>query len=369
MPFARPTLTDLRQLALQDVYAALGVRGLLRFSVLRVLSWVQAGMAHLHYGYLDWISRESVPFTSTDEYIEAWAGLVGIFRKPAAASTGTVVVTGTAGVVISVGTVLRRAGDAAGYTTSSAATIGGGGTVAVAVSAQVPGAASNADADTAMAFGSPITGVTGVALSGPLAGGADVELDAPFRTRMLQRWAAAPQGGDAADYVQWALAVPGVTRAWCRPLGAGAGSVTIYTMWDQAEASHNGFPQGTNGVATAETRDTPAAGDQLAVANAIYPLRPVTALVYSVAPTAYGIGFTIHPATSVNGTVQALVNAAIDDVFVALATPLNIELQISPFENAIAAVPGMPDFTLSSPASPILAPMGALPVRGSVTYA
>jgi uncharacterized phage protein gp47/JayE len=46
--------------------------------------------------------------------------------------------------------------------------------------------------------------------------------------------------------------VPGVTRAWCAPNGFGSGTVVVYTMWDSAEAAHNGFPQGTDGVSQNE---------------------------------------------------------------------------------------------------------------------
>ena len=62
-------------------------------------------------------------------------------------------------------------------------------------------------------------------------------------------------------------------------------------MMDVSEAAHGGFPQGTNGVAGAETRDTAATGDQLAVANYIYPLRPATALVYACAPASQAVNY------------------------------------------------------------------------------
>ena len=80
------------------------------------------------------------------------------------------------------------------------------------------------------------------------------------------------------DYATWAISVPGVTRAWCLRNGYGAGTVVI--MLDAAQAGHDGFPVGQDGVATDEPRGVPAVGDQLTVANALYPLQPVTALVY-----------------------------------------------------------------------------------------
>ena len=77
MPFPRPTLTALRAQAMQDITASdlPNADGFLRRAVLRVLAWVHAGLAYLHYGYLDWISLQSTPFTSTGEYLEGWAAM------------------------------------------------------------------------------------------------------------------------------------------------------------------------------------------------------------------------------------------------------------------------------------------------------
>ncbi|MGR8802107.1 hypothetical protein ACPZ8I_30855, partial [Klebsiella variicola subsp. variicola] len=39
---------------------------------LKVLADMDAGMAHLHYAYLDYIGRQCTPFTSTDEWLAGW---------------------------------------------------------------------------------------------------------------------------------------------------------------------------------------------------------------------------------------------------------------------------------------------------------
>ena len=71
MPFARPTLTALRNQAVEDITSSgvPGLDGLLRNAVLRVLAWVMSGLAYSVYGYVDWIARQSVPFTATDEAV------------------------------------------------------------------------------------------------------------------------------------------------------------------------------------------------------------------------------------------------------------------------------------------------------------
>lgn len=68
-----------------------------------VLADVDAGMAHLHYGYLDYIALQATPATATDEYLAAWAALKGIYRKPATAAQGKIQLTGRAGAYVDVG--------------------------------------------------------------------------------------------------------------------------------------------------------------------------------------------------------------------------------------------------------------------------
>ena len=84
MPFNRPTLSELRQRNLSYIQSELKTGGnLLRFSNIGVISDADAGMAHLHYGYLDYIALQSTPYNATDEYLAAWAALKDVFRKPA----------------------------------------------------------------------------------------------------------------------------------------------------------------------------------------------------------------------------------------------------------------------------------------------
>src|SRR5215472_974432 len=110
MPWARPTLTDLQQQAIQDITTSglPGLTGLLRTAVLRVLAWAMAGLAYLVYGYGDWIARMGVPFTAQDEFLYAWAALIGVYPKGATAATGTAQFTGNPGREIPSATQLIR---------------------------------------------------------------------------------------------------------------------------------------------------------------------------------------------------------------------------------------------------------------------
>lgn len=373
MPYLRPTLTALQQQAIGDITAASlpSVTGqVLPTAVLRVLSYAMAGLAYLHYSYLDWIAQQSVPYTATDEYLEAWAALKGVIRKPAEQATGQVGFTGVSGSVIPMGAQLSRQ-DGTLYVTEGSITLSGGvgsGTVI----ASVAGTDGNCYEGTVMTLSNAITGVNANATTTTaFTGGADIESTDALRTRMLFTYANPPSGGSATDYIEWAEQVPGVTRAWCLPNGGGSGTVVVYPMFDVTEAAYDGFPQPPSGggVATSELRGTPTAtGDCLAVANYIYPLRPVTSLVYVYPPTAQLVNLTIANLTPTNAAIQAAISAAITATFVDIGSPLGMTLYESDLTSSIASVPGVQEFVLVSPATTTAIAVGSLPVLGTVTY-
>jgi hypothetical protein len=98
MPFERPTLAELRARRKADVAAAVpGADPLLPVSNLGILADILAEGFNGQYGYLDWIARQAVPFTATDEAFEGWAALKGVTRKPATKATGVGHLDGTSG--------------------------------------------------------------------------------------------------------------------------------------------------------------------------------------------------------------------------------------------------------------------------------
>lgn len=370
MPFSRPSLTDLKAQVAADVQANLqGVSALLRNSVLRVITVVQAGLAYLHYGYLDWIAKQAVPWTATDEYLVGWGALKNVYQKGATPASGTATFTGTLGKTIAAGTTVVRS-DGRTYVAQAAASVGSGNTVTVSLTDSQPGAAGNCDAGTTLSLGTAIPGIqsTGSAAT-DFTGGADIETPDAFRARVIAAYQASPQGGDQDDYVSWATAIPGVSRAWCLPNGFGVGTVVVYFMMDNAESAHAGFPQGTNGVAAAETRTVAiAAGDQLIIANAIYALQPVTALVYACAPLPNPINFTISGLSTASAATRSAVQAAIADVFLLKGAPGGT-VDISDVNSGIAAVPGTAGFVITAPVGNISSGAGYLPTLGTVNFA
>lgn len=368
MPFARPTLTALRNQAIEDITTS-GVPnldGLLRNAVLRVLAWVMSGLAYSVYGYADWIAKEGVPFTATDEYLRAWAALVGIYPKDSTPATGQAQFTGNTGTVLPLGSTLVRQ-DGTPYETTTEASVDSTGTVTVAILALVSGAGTNAADGTPISLSPPIVGLNGSGVCwGPLTGGADQETDDQLRTRMLERYREPPQGGAALDYIEWALQVPGVTRAWALRNGAGTGTVVVYPMFDDANAAIGGFPLGTDGCATDEVRGPTAAGDQLTVADHIYPLQPVTALVYVAAPIAYPIDVVLAALDPNTEDTIAIITAALQDMLLSVGEVGGIVYPSQLYE-AILAVPGINHFVIASPNTVINLPMGELPTLGTVT--
>ncbi|MFP3428730.1 baseplate J/gp47 family protein [Paraburkholderia sp. SIMBA_061] len=386
MPFQRKTLSTLISEVAADISSALeGADALLRFAVLKIVGKVQAAMCNLQFGYLDWIARMAVPFTAEDEYLEGWAALKDVYRKAATPAQLTAQFPGTTGKVLSAGTAIAR-GDGVTYTTSTTGTVDGTGNVSVTIVADVAGSAGNADAGTAVSLGVAVDGIQqGGTITATVQSGADIEIDDDLRSRMLDAYQGTPQGGDSDDYVEWALQVAGVTRAWCAPNGFGAGTVVVYTMWDIAEAAHNGFPQGTDGVSQNDKgpggtpRGTVAAGDQLVVANSIVTKQPVTALVYSCAPIANNLTITLSGLTSATTATRAAIASSIADVLFRNGDPRAGTINRDDISAAIRSVSGTSGFlitliqgvvgaTTTTYSGNVTSGFGQLPVLANVLY-
>ena len=381
MPFKRKTLSELRQENRQFMQAELeSVGALLRFGNLKVLADMDAGMAHLHYAYLDYIARQSTPFTSTDEWLAGWMALKQIYRKAAtAARSPAATVTGTPGKTLSKGAVLNR-DDGYQYTTDSAITINTAGSATVAVTAVLPditddvtggGASGNADAGTILTLDANAPGIdSSVTLIEPATGGANIESEEDFRLRDLLAYQNPPQGGSDTDYKSWALSVSGITRAWIRRRGMGPGTVVIYIMCDGDDKTNHGFPVGTDGVSQLEEWGAvKATGDQGRVADYMYPLAPVTSLNYVCSPIRREVNFDIAGIQSADSTVVQAIKDAINDLFFDEGNPDGTgKIYLSDLNRVISSVSGTTGYSLEQPAANIVLAIGELPVLGEVIF-
>jgi uncharacterized phage protein gp47/JayE len=182
MPFSRPTLSALLDQTRADVAVALGLSALLRSAPERALADAEAGLTQGLYDYLDWIAKQSNPFTCTDEYLEAWAALAPtpVLRLPATSASGSATFTGTNGTVLPTGTAVLRS-DGVAFVTTAGGTVSAG-TVTVPIAASDTGATTNTADSAALTLASPIAGINAVgAAAGALVGGADIETDDALR--------------------------------------------------------------------------------------------------------------------------------------------------------------------------------------------
>ena len=367
MAFNRPTLTALIQRSLQNITSSLKKSdALLRFSNLNILGTTLAGMIHQQYGYLDYIALQATPYTATDEYLAAWGALRGVYQKAATQASGKVKFSAIAGASILIGTKVIRS-DSKQYTVIDSSYSNGVMTVTIKAVADIDGisgVAGNCEAGTQFALGQSIAGVNSSGISEIISGGSDLESQDNFKTRVIAAYQSTPQGGAKNDYEEWAAEVSIVSRAWCVPLIYGPGTVGVYFLIESCTGNPYGLPQGSNGVASDETRDTTASGDQLTVANYIYPLRPVTALVYALAPTIEQINMTIQ------GVAISDRAAVIDSLKSALLNNSSPgkKVLISSLWAAVSKVESVDDFTILSPVADISVANSSIAVLGNITW-
>ena len=313
MSWTTPTLRTLRQNARAYIMASLsGADALIPNSVLRVMADVNAGLSHLVLQFVEWIANQMLPITAVTEWLDRWATLYLINadgsrgRKQATFSAGSISINVIAagGATIASGTIF--AGPSVQYQTTADASSAGPGAAISPVIALTAGAIGNLDAGSALTSFTPIAGTAGATVIS-LTGGTDTETDDQLRARLLLRLANPPMGGDAIDYEQWTLSVPGVTRAWASPQEMGPGTMTVRFMCDDLRSSSGGFP---------------LPEDVTAVFNYLETVRPVTVKdLFVVAPIPYPISFIISNLDSDDETTWNNIIASVQSMLFEKAKP------------------------------------------------
>lgn len=361
MPWKLPSLRDRRAQA-RDVIAANlpGADATQPNSVLRVLGDALALMTHDNDQHLSWVARMMMPDTAEGEFLERWANIwLPQGRKGASGSTGSIVVTGSVGAMVPANAVLTATvADIAGQRRAIEFRVINGVTLSttsavVAVSAVMTGAVTNLDEGAQLAFVLPPANIDGQAtIAAPgLGGGADIETDADLLERLLNRIRQPPHGGNANDYAQWALAVPGVTRAWARQEVA-IGTVTVRVMLDEARSANNGIPDDA---------------DLALVKAAIDEVRPITVSEFwVVAPIPQPLDLTISGLASDTPAVRLAIDAELAAMLAARASPGSI-IYASWIREAISAASGEDHHEIDiDNVVPLTA--GHIVVPGTVTY-
>jgi uncharacterized phage protein gp47/JayE len=337
-------------------------------SVLRVMSDAMAGLARLVLEYIDWLSLQLLPDTAETEWLDRhgqiWLtnsdGTIG--RKQATLAEGTVNTTGTLGAVIPNATTLTSGSEQGQIQYEvTAQTFVSDGPTPVPVRALDGGSVSNRSPGDILTFDAFLSGVDSETVVVSVDGGADPETDDELRARVLLRIQQPPMGGDAKDYIQWTLAVPGVTRAWSYPNEMGIGTVTIRFMMDDLRASSGGFP---------------TANDIAAVKEYLDSVRPVAIKdFFIVAPIAYPIDHHISNLSPDTAATHAGAQDRLIEAFLTQAIPGTTWYR-EWSSTAIASASGITAFDLSltlprdmTDLPHVLMPYpGYMPVLGNIFY-
>ena len=357
MPWQTPTLKQTRTLTRDYVLSQLGAKAMIPNSVLRIMSDAMAGLTHLTFLYLDWLAKQLMPDTAEQEWLDRH-GIIWLTnadgskgRKAATYAEGDVRFEGAQGTTIPIGAVLRGPTDVEYQTTvgSEIGIDGFGSGHAVALTA---GTIGNLLDGTNLSFAAEtIAGVSLITCLGDMTGGVEQETDDQLRERILFRIQNPPMGGSQADYVRWAMAVPGVTRAWAAP-EIGPGTMTVRFLMDDLYPENYGLPQEQ---------------DIEVVFDYVNSMRPVTVLdCFVMAPILYFYDITIRDLSKDDSSVRARIETSIKDMEFERSKPGQtwyrswVDEAIS---NAVGEITHELDFeTVEMPAP------GYMPVLGTILY-
>lgn len=318
-----------------------------------------AGAVWSCFAFLDYIARQIFVATADGIFLDRHAKDWGMARSPARYASGSVDVTGTAGTTIPSGLVFQRA-DGARYTTTSSATLDGGGEATLNLRADLPGKSGNAAAGTQLTLTAAFSGLDGsasVSLSG-IGNGADVEGDEALRSRILFRKQYKPQGGSRYDYVDWVRGFSSaITDVFVDPITSANGRTSVGIWFLMRETYTNGIPQGA---------------DVSAVAAYLETLRPAGAKLTVLAPVADVTNITVSGFSQDSVNVRAAIELELQDLFrrdmrvSTLSEPFT--LRRSRISEAISRATGE-DYhdTTSLPADTVVS-TGHIPVLGTVTF-
>jgi uncharacterized phage protein gp47/JayE len=357
MPWTTPTLKDVRSMVRDYVRGNLpGADATIPNSVLRVVSDSQGALTHLVLQYVDWLALQLIPDTAETEWLDRhgdiWLvnsdGTIG--RKVATLAVGVVTFSGLAGTVVPVAARLQATANIE-FETLEEVTISSSGAVEAPIRAITPGAIGNLLAGTSLGQG--IAGVDTANVTYDMTGGTDEENDDDLRARVLERIQMPPMGGDAEDYINWTLRVPGVTRAWSFPLEMGIGSVTVRFMMDELRANNDGFPSDVDCAAVMAYLDT---------------VRPVAVKDFFVpAPIKQFITCTIKELEPDSSDVRADIEVSLRNMLLERGKP-GQTIYAAWKSEAILAAPEVDHFILVNNEDDIMPSPGHMPVLGDLEY-
>jgi uncharacterized phage protein gp47/JayE len=330
-------------------------------SILRVLADVTGAMCHLVLQFIQWLSLQLMPDTAEKEWLDRHAsmwlknadGTTG--RKLATLATGSVYLTGTTWTPVPIGTRLIGGvnGNVDYETTGTVFLAAGGQPTPTPCRALDPGIIGNLEPGSILRVVGGGPGVDTDATVIQMDFGVDEESDDELRDRVLLRIREPPQGGANIDYVQWALGVPGVTRAWCSSIEMGIGTCTVRFMMDNLRASEGGFPRSS---------------DVVTVQAAIDKLRPVAVKdAFVVAPIRHRVNVQISRLIPDTPTVRAAIGVSLQLMLNERAEP-GVPIYAAWKNFAIMSAPGVQSYTLTNALDDYMPSPGHMPILGNIIY-
>lgn len=348
MPYEIPSIEELVRKYEQAYIARVPAKKQMPLSKIKAKARALAQAVGGLYGYGSFILKQIIPLTAEAEYLDRHASAADVFRKSAAQAFGKIAVTGTSGKIIPVNTVLTFT-DGTAYVVSAETTLGAEETN-VSVTAVDAGTAGNRTAGDVLTFSVPIPGVQTQASVVSIGGGTDKEKDEDLLYRYLMKVRNPAHGGCDADYVNWALSVPGVTRCTVSPHEQGIGTVVLRIMSD-------GIGTGQAGAEIIER-----------CAEYIESVRPVTAKrIFILSPAPAAVDFTISNLKPDTQAVRDEIKAELSDLFFREAVPGGTVL-ISHIRSAISAAYGEEDHVLVTPVENVTAGANEILTLGEITW-
>lgn len=310
MPFDRPSLQTLQDRLRTGVTSRLENNiPLMPRAVLLVLAYAFAAALHLLYGAIVAVAYNFLETKAQGIWLLYLAARRGLYQRAPAYAQGNIVFTGRETAEIPSGTQVLR-GDGAVFTTTEDGVITSGFSSVNAI-ANDPGASGNTDPGMPMTLSSSVGDIDADVTvdENGITGGADLEDLESLRQRLLYVIRNPGSGGSEADYIKWAMTIPGVFR------------VDVFGAPDYVDA-------GFIAVLPVVKGNSPVASDPLIaqVNSYIQTRKPADATVnvFAVTPTNIELDIQITPS---DPATIASVTASLADFFLnSVSTRMKISL-------------------------------------------
>ena len=318
-------------------------------SVEAVLAATWGTLAYSQHRHIEREAGQVVPHRSVARRFWDWFTFFGLTRKIAVQWKGTIEVTSTGATVPALQLMTR--GDGRKYFVPTSATIAGP-TDTISVWAVDVGSDGTCEIGTTLSFLSPIPGVeSDTTVNGSTQDGTDIESEDDGKSRLLVRVreGLGGGGGSPGDYRNWALEVPGVTRAWEYPQADGPGTVAVAFVRDN------------------DVTIIPDSSEKAAVQAYVQAKSPPIEEIVIRSLTENVINVSISGLTPDTPEIRTAVENELAEEFLAAAEPGGTMYK-SNLDAAISAAKGETSHSLDSPAGDTTSGGTEIPVLGTVTF-